>query len=79
MRDTHDSSFGEGSQGAASEEARRWTGAVCQLSNRPATPSMRLSCDWTVPQRWQVTAALSAAVTITKQQETALNLHGGAS
>ena len=53
----------------ASAEARRWTEPVWQLSDRPRHPfgsalisEYRLAC-------WQVAAALSAAVTTTKQQE----------
>ena len=61
----------EGAKGDfASAEARRWTEPVWQLSDRPATPSARFLTNLVVIQRWQVAAALSAAVTITKQQGT---------
>ncbi len=42
----------------------------------PATPSGRLPCSLLVAQRWQVAAALSAAVTTTPKQENAPTLHG---
>ena len=40
----------------------------------PATPSVRSSSNLVVIQCWQVAAALSAAVTTIKQQETASTL-----
>ena len=74
MREAHDSSLCGGSQGAASADAEE----ISPLRRRgggfpiaPATPSVRIPCNLVVTQRWQVAAALSAAVTTTKQQEPA--------
>ena len=47
----------------ASAEARRWTEAVRQLSDRPLLPPLMNLYRF---QRWQVAAALSAAVTTPK-------------
>ena len=61
MRFAHDSSFCGGSQGDfASAEARRW------LSDRPRHPFGHLLINGYLIQRWQVAAALSAAVTTIK-------------
>ncbi len=51
----------------ASAEARRWTEPVWQRFRSPPPP-LRLAhlVTWFVTQRWQVAAALSAAVTTTK-------------
>ena len=54
----------------ASAEARRWTEAVCQLSDRPLLPPLMNLYRF---QRWQVAAALSAAVTTTKPIEDRLH------
>ena len=43
----------------------------------PATPSARLLCNLVVIQRWQVAAALSAAVTTTKPIGDRAHLSGG--
>ena len=45
---------------------RRWTEAVCQLSDRPRCPFGLQLISSIDPKRWQVAAALSAAVTTTK-------------
>ena len=45
----------------------------------PATPSVRSLCYLVVAQRWQVAAALSAAVTTAPQKRTAPNSQGRAS
>ena len=57
----------------ASAEARRWTEPVWQLSDRPRHPFGRSLIGLRRSQRWQVAAALSAAVTTTKLQGTAPN------
>ena len=44
-------------------DTRQWTKAVCQLSDRPLLPPLMNLYRF---QRWQVAAALSAAVTTTK-------------
>ena len=44
-------------------DTRRWTEAVCPLSDRPLLPPLMNLYRF---QRWQVAAALSAAVTTTK-------------
>ena len=54
----------------ASAEARRW------LSDRPRHPFGFPLISLYRTQRWQVAAALSAAVTTTNLQETASNLQG---
>ena len=57
----------------ASAEARRWTEPVWQLSDRPRHPFGPPLIGLRRSQRWQVAAALSAAVTTTKPLETAPN------
>ena len=47
-------------------DTRRWTEAVCPLSDRPLLPPLMNLYRF---QRWQVAAALSAAVTTTKPIE----------
>ena len=60
----------------ASAEARRWTEAVCQLSDRPRHPFGSQLISLYLAKRWQVAAALSAAVTTTNFQGTASNFQG---
>ena len=55
-----------GEEDFASAEARRWTEAVCQLSDRPRHPFGSLTYKLVSYQRRQVAAALSAAVTTPK-------------
>ena len=54
-------------------DTRRWTEPVWQLSDRPRIPSARSLLGLCRTQRWQVAAALSAAVTTTKRQGTVPN------
>ena len=58
----------------ASAEARRWTEPVWQLSNLPRHPFGRSLIGLRRSQRWQVAAALSAAVTTTKPQGNRVHL-----
>ena len=74
MRVAHNCFFCGRSQGGASVDAgvsplRRRGGGRSPSGSfpiAPATPSVRLPCNLVVAQRWQVAAALSAAVTATK-------------
>ena len=67
----------EARQGVASAERDQRTKPVWRLCNRPLKTFARSPLRLMAAQRWQVAAALSAAVTTTNQQETAPNLAGG--
>ncbi len=70
----------EGAKGDfASAEARRWTEPVWQLSDRPRHPFGSLLISLYHTKRWQVAAALSAAVTTAPKQANAPTFHGRAS
>ncbi len=58
---------------------RRWTEPVWQLSDRPRHPFGPPLIGLYQTKRWQVAAALSAAVTTTPKQENAPTSHGRAS